>query len=163
MPCWDNDDYTAHIANVNDSVKVVVAMDSGAVKNVIHPRHLPDDAEPTPPENPDEHFVGANNSRIDRYGECDTILEGEHGAIGCGWTLADVSRALHSVSTVCGPPGPVGKQDVLFNNNTCVVVPPGIVAAILKVIKPVNEYKRNGNLYTAEMTMSSFTRQGSKA
>ena len=124
MPCWDNDDYTAHIANVNDSVKVIVAMDSGAVKNVIHPRHLPNDAEPTPPANPDEHFVGANNSRIDRYGECDTVLETEHGAIGCGWTLADVSRALHSVSTVCGPAGPVGKQDVLFNNNTCVVVPP---------------------------------------
>ena len=52
---------------------------------------------------------------------------------------------------------------MLFNNNTCVVVPPGIVAAIMKIIKPVSEYKRNGNLYTAEMTMSSFPRQGPQA
>ena len=67
------------------------------------------------------------------------------------------------MSTVCGPAGPVGKQDVLFNNNVCVVVPPGIVDAILKLVTPVCEYQRNGNLYTASMTMSSFHRQGQKA
>ena len=159
FPRW-GPGYEDHIANVNSSVKVIVVMDSGAVKNVLHLRQLPQDAEPTPPKDPDEHFVGANNARIDRYGECDTILEGPHCKIDCGWTLADVTRALHSVSTVCGPPGQVGTQDVLFNNNVCVVVPPGIVEATLNIAKPVNEYKRNGHLYSATMPMSSFHRRG---
>ena len=162
FPCWEAS-FEDHINAINEEVKVIVAMDSGAVKNVIHPRQLPLDAEPTPPEDPDDHFVGANNSRIDEYGKCETVLHGKHGAIGCDWTLADVSRALHSVSTVCGPAGSVGKRDVLFNNNVCVVVPPGIVDAILKLVTPVVEYQRNGNLYTASMTMSSFHRQGQKA
>ena len=89
------------------------------------------------------------------------MLENEHGAVGCSWQAADVGRALRSVSTVCGPEDmEVGKRDVLFNNKTCVVVPPGIVAAILKRIKPVATYPREGNLYVGEMTMSSFPRQG---
>ena len=75
-----------------------------------------------------------------------------------------MGRALHSVSAVCGPEEmEVGKQDVLFNNKLCVVMPPGIVAAILKRIKPVAEYPREGNLYVGEVVVSSFTRQGQAA
>ena len=50
------------------------------------------------------------------------------------------------------------KQDILFNAAKCVVVPPGIVDEILKRIKPIAEYPREGNLYVAHMRMSSFTR-----
>ncbi len=92
-----------------------------------------------------------------------TELEGEHGSIGCDWDLADVSRALHSVSKVAGPYEGPGKQDIVFNNKRCVVVPPGVLGAIMKHVKAVAEYKREGNLYVAEMTMSSFQRQGPKA
>ena len=56
--------------------------------------------------------------------------------------------------------GPVGLQDVVFNNNTCYVVPPGIVAKIMEHVKPVAEYPREGNLYLAEVELSSFARQG---
>jgi len=48
---------------------------------------------------------------------------------------------------------------VLFNNDVCVVVPPGIVAEILKRVKPIAKYDREGNMYVGEMTMSSFHRQ----
>ena len=69
---------------------------------------------------------------------------------------------MHSVSAVAGPAGgpSKAKQDVLFNNDLCVVVPPGIVNEILKRVKPVARYDREGNLYVGEMTMSSFPRQG---
>ena len=70
-------------------------------------------------------------------------------------------RITPVVSKTCGPPGGIknAKQDVLFNNDVCVVVPPGIVAEILKRVKPIAQYDREGNLYVGEMTMSSFHRQ----
>jgi len=83
--------------------------------------------------------------------------------VGCDWELADVSRPLHSVSTVTGPKEGPGKQDVLFNNRLCVVVPPGVVDKILETIKPVMQYDREGNLYVGEMEMSTFGRQGAVA
>ena len=74
--------------------------------------------------------------------------------------MAEVSRALNSVAQTCGPiEHPTGKQDVLFNNNTCYVVPPGVVEEIMKRVKPVAEFPREGNLYVAELTLSSFARQ----
>ena len=151
------------IAAVADRVRMRVAMDSGATANVMHPNELPANAL-IKPFTGAHHFRGANNSRIERYGSTETILENSHGKVGCGWELCDVGRALHSVSTVCGPEEmEVGKQDVLFNNKLCVVMPPGIVAAILKRIKPVAEYPREGNLYVGEVVVSSFTRQGQAA
>jgi hypothetical protein len=144
--------------------KVVIrpAVDSGAVKNVIHPKELPLDAEPQP-NTSGSHFVGANHARIERYGSCKTRLDGPHGSVGCDWELADVSRPLHSVSCIAGPVEGPGLQDVLFNNKRCVVVPPGVVDRILREVTPVMEYKREGNLYLAELTMSAFARHGQEA
>jgi len=142
-----------------ESVKIKPAMDSGAVANVVHPAELPDGVEIVPNET-DTHFTGAGGGRIKRFGSCVTKLSSEHGDVGCGCQLADVTRPLHSVSTACGPQEhPTGKQDVLFNNNKCVVVPPGVVDEILKRIRPVAQYDRTGNLYVGEMTMSPFRRQ----
>ena len=94
-----------------------------------------------------------------RYGRADTLMPGESGTVGCRWQTADVTRALHSVSTVAGPPGVEGRQDVLFNNTCCYVVEPGIVERILRETKPIATYPRKGNLYLADMKLSSFTRQ----
>ena len=72
-----------------------------------------------------------------------------------------MTRALHSVSTVCGPEDhETGLQDVLFNNTHCFVVPPGVVKAIMKRIQAVAEYKRSGGLYLADFKVSSFGRPG---
>ena len=46
-----------------------------------------------------------------------------------------------------GPKDGSGRQDVLFDNEVCVVVLPGTVKEILKRIKPVMRYQREGNLY----------------
>ena len=160
----ENDfDPDALIAEVAERVRLRVAIDSGATANVAHPKELPANVHVTPYTG-GQHFRGANNSRIERYGSAETILENDVGKVGCGWELFDVGRALHSVLTVCGPEDhPTGKQDVLFNNKLGVVVPPGVVAAILRRIKPVAHYPRDGNLYVGEFTMSSFPRQGAAA
>ena len=40
-------------------------------------------------------------------------------------------------------------------------VQPGIVNAIMEVIKAVAEYPREGNLYLADLALTSFVGQGS--
>ena len=141
------------------SVKVKAAMDSAACDNVIGPEDLPEDAEYEPNET-GKHFVGANDSHIERYGACNTVMKSQHGATGCRWQMAAVSRALHSVGVVTGPKDGPGKQDVIFNNRKCYVVAPGVVDRIMEKLKPVAEYDREGNLYIGEFSLSSFTRPG---
>ena len=140
------------------------AADAGACDHVINPDELPDDAVVVPNAT-GKHFKGANDSVIENYGDVETILESDLGAVSCGWKAADVTRPLHSISKICGPAGGTvnSKQDVLFNNDVCVVVPPGIVAEILKRVTPVAAYAREGSLYVGDMVLSSFTRQGPKA
>ena len=155
------DDDHGDICAAVERVRIRPAMDSGAVANVIHPKELPDDAV-VKPNTSGRHFRGANNSVIENYGDVDTPLGTPAGEVGCGWKSADVSRPLHSVSQVCGPAGgaAAAKQDVLFNNDMCVVMPPGLVREILKGAKSIVQYDREGNLFMGDMVMSSFTRQG---
>ena len=54
---------------------------------------------------------------------------------------------------------PTGKQDVRFTNTTSYVVPPGAVAESIKKYKPIAEFPREGNLYLAELGLSSLVRQ----
>ena len=156
--CYGED--SALLSTADRKVRVRAAMDSGAVDHVINPEDLPEGVEPSGSMG-DEHYVGANNSKIKRYGEALTNCEHASGTFGMKWNCAAVSRPLNSVSKIAGPMGPVGKQDVLFDNNSCYIVQPGVVAAIMKVIKAVAEYPREGNLYLAELELSSFAGQGS--
>jgi hypothetical protein len=88
-----------------------------------------------------------------------TSLESRHGKVGCRWNLADVTRPLHSVSQIAGPADGEGHHDVLFNNKRCVVVPPGVLDAVMKQLgEPIAEYERDGNLYLSTFTMSDFVR-----
>jgi molybdopterin converting factor small subunit len=48
----------------------------------------------------DKLFVGANNSPIERFGSCKTVMSSKLGKVGCTWQMASVSRALHSVGIV---------------------------------------------------------------
>ena len=139
-------------------VKVRIAADSGAVDNVINEDDLP--AGVVPDGRAERHFVGASNEHIECQGACDSLLTGQHGQVACKWQVANVSRPLHSISKTTGPAEGPGLHDVLFNNRLAVVVPPGIVDKILEHIKPLLQYDRQGGLYVAEMTMSSFARQG---
>ena len=134
-------------------------MDSGACASVIHPDMLP--AGVVPPGNPTgQVFHGVNNSPIRRFGHAVARMKDGSMDVGCGWQVAEVSRPRNSVAEVCGPIGhEVGHQDVLFNNKTFSVVPPGVVAAIMQQLTAVAENPREGNLYLAEVELSSFTRQ----
>jgi hypothetical protein len=87
-------------------------------------------------------------------------MSSKHGRAGCNWQMAAVSRALHSVGIVAGPKGGPGKQDILFNNEKCYVVAPGIVKKLMETLSAVAEYDREGNLYVGEFTLESFRRQG---
>ena len=51
---------------------------------------------------------------------------------------------------------------MLYNASRCVVVPPGVVDYILNVMRvfPVMGLEREGNLFTAEVELTSFPRQG---
>ena len=140
---------------------VRVAIGSAACDNVINPEELPTCAELEPNET-NKHFVGANESPIERYGSRNTIMTSKFGQVGCIWQLAAVSSALHSVGIVAGPGDGPGKQDVLFDNDHAYVVAPGVVKKMMEFLTPVAEYEREGNLYVGEVSLSSFTRQGAK-
>ena len=153
-PSDENDEVLAQV----QPKAIRVAIDSGAVRSVAHPAAMPTGIKITP--NPDgKHFSGAGGEPIERFGECETLLTGSDSQINGRWSLADVSRPLHSVSQITGPRDGDGNQDVLFNNKICVVVPPGVVEAVMRQIKPVARYHREGGLYIADFTLSDFVRQ----
>jgi len=155
----EDDDQDASINSLDKVTRVRVAMDSGSCRNVTHPKTLPAGVQVTPNAT-NKHFTGAGGEVIQKYGECTTNIEGPHGRVGCRWHVADVTRPLHSVSQIAGPYEGDGHLDVLFNNKRCVVVPPGIVEAVMKQCSPIAEYHRDGNLYLSDYTMSDFVRQG---
>ena len=144
-----------------DIVKIRVALDSAACDNVIDPKELPEDAEFEENET-NKHFKGANDSHIERFGSCKTVMTSPKGRVGCNWQMAAVSRALHSVGIVAGPKGGPGKQDILFNNEKAYVVAPGIVKKLMETLSAVAEYDREGNLYVGEFSLQSFHRQGAE-
>ena len=143
--------------------EIKVALDSGAVDSVIHPDELPPSVVCSP-NTTGRHFTGANNSHIENYGSAETILQDPQTKTrsGCRWKLADVVRPLHAVVKVTGTVEEP-KQDVLFTAGKAVVVPAGVVEQVLKTIKPLMQYNREGDLYIAKLTMSGFPRQGVKA
>ena len=147
--------------SVMQETQIRVAIDSGAVRSVAHPSVMPAGIKITP--NVDgKHFSGAGGESTERFGECETLLTGADSQINGRWSLADVYRPLHSVSQSTGPRDEDGNLDVLFNNKACVVVPSGVVDAVLRQIKPVARYHREGGLYVAGFTLSDFARQGPK-
>ena len=157
----EDDEIEELIGATLDEIIVQVAMDSGSVAHVIHPDDLPAKSEIIPKGEHEKDFTGAGGDRIKKHGTCKTIASGTAGDFTTDWQAADVTRALHSVSKVCGPKEhETGLHDVLFNNTDCFVVPPGVVRAIMKKLTAVAHYKREGGLYLANLTLSSFGRQG---
>ena len=71
--------------------------------------------------------------------------------------MAVRSTIRRSKTAILRNAGP-GQQDVFFDNEECPVVPLGTVKELVKKIKPVMRYDREGNLYVAELSMTSFHR-----
>ena len=64
------------------------------------------------------------------------------------------------MSQIAGPYEGDGNHDILFNNRRCVVVPPGVVEAVMGHVDAVAGYHRDGNLYLSDFTVSGFERGG---
>ena len=122
---------------------------------------LPEGVEPTGPVG--KPFKNASDGDIKKFGKCDLLMKNGNTKVGGRWTACEVIRPLQSVSATAGPEDGPGEQDVLFNNRLGVVMPPGVVKKLLWRIKPVMRYERGGNLYLAQLRMSSFIRQGAHA
>ena len=153
----DEDEGDESVNSIRQETRIRAAMDSGSCRNVTHPKTLPSGIKISP-NTTGKHFSGAGGEVVEKYGNCVTTMEGTHGQVDCRWDVADVTRPLHSVSQIAGPCEGTGNHDILFNNKRCVVVEPGIVEAIMELMTPVAEYKRDGNLYLSEFTLSGFAR-----
>ena len=155
------------ILNTEDEVEIEVAADTGAVAHVASPKDLPGSV---PVETPEDgrlrNFVAANNTPIKNYGKASVVLEQEDGKeINTDFNVADVSRPLHSVSTICD-----NEKEMLFTKHGAVVVPEGALSRFLGSIRALARYPRRGGLYVAKMkarkprtaNRPGFTRPGAK-
>ena len=59
-----------------ERVRIRPAVDSGSADHVIHPNELPDDVKIVP-NTAGKHFRGANDSMIENFGTCETLLESD--------------------------------------------------------------------------------------
>ena len=150
------------VLNIAETTTVRAALDSGSVAHVTPPDTIPGTVQ-VEPNTTGKHFSGAGGDTIERFGRATTNMQGKWGTVPCNWEVAGVTRTLNSVSQICGPEKGSPEYDVLFNNEKAVVVPPGIVNEVLKKVKPVAQYDREGGLYVAGLTLSGFTPQGRKA
>ena len=159
----DEDDDEHAIMAVNDTIDMEVALDSGSVVHVANPEHFPGNAEVIP-NTSGRHFNGANASHIENYGTCLTSLQDTKtmALVECNWSVADVVKPLHAVCKITGTIE-APKHDVLFTAGRAVVVPHGHVENILRSVKLLMQYDRQGDLFVAKITVSGFTRQGAKA
>ena len=155
------------ILSTEDEVEIEVAADTGAVAHVASPKDLPGSV---PVEMPEDgrlrNFVAANNTPIKNYGKASVVLEQEDGKeINTDFNVADVSRPLHSVSTICD-----NEKEMLFTKHGAVVVPEGALSRFLGSIRALARYPRRGGLYVAKMkarkprtaNRPGFTRPGAK-
>ena len=160
---YDDDQGAQALMAVNQAVDIEVAIDSGSVVHVANPDHLPAHAEVVP-NTTGRHFNGANASHIENYGTCLTsMVDKTTGTkVNCDWSVAEVVKPLHAVCKITGTTA-APKHDVLFTAGRAVVVPHGHVDSILRTVKPLMQYDRQGDLFVAKLSMSGFTRQGAKA
>ena len=133
-----------------EEVEIWVVNDSGAVKHMANPKHIPGTVQVVRPANgKTRRFVSANNQPIEDYGEAKVDLELEGGTeISNVFQVADVSRPLHSTSTICD-----ADHEMLYTKHEAVVVPEGSLSKFLKSmsINVVARYQRRGGLYMAKM------------
>ena len=155
------------ILSTADTIRITSALDSGAVANVVSPECVPSGTMVTP-NTTGTHYTGAGGGRITKHGSCTTIISDDQGRrVICPYNLADVSRPLNSVSQIAGPENQPEDEsraegnDILFSNKRAVVVPPGVVARVMKEMgEAILQWDRAGNLYTKEFNLQYFTRQG---
>ena len=144
----DDDEGGDEIMVAEEEVEIWVVNDSGAVKHMANPKHLPSTVRVVKPASgKTRRFVTANNQPIEDYGEAGVDLELEGGTeISNVFQVADVSRPLHSTSTICD-----ANHEMLYTKGEAVVVPEGALSRFLASVNVVARYQRRGGLYMAKM------------
>ena len=79
----------------------------------------------------------------------------------CDWSVAEVVKPVHAVRKITGTVE-APKHELLFTAGGAVVVRHGHVESILRIVKRLMQYDRQGDLFVAKLTVFGFTRQGTK-
>ena len=145
------------ILSAETAVTVEVALDSGCVAHVAEAKNIPSDVSiDQPASGRPKNFVGAGGDTIKNHGAANIILEQEDGKqVTSTFQVADVCRALHSVSTICD-----NDHEVLFIKGGATVVPQGSLSRYLKDVKHLAAYPRRSGLYVSKMTARNPKRVG---
>ena len=134
------------ILATTEEKRIRPAADTGACAHCTGPDDLPDNVIVVPADDP-RSFVGPNGKGIDHYGEANITLGQPSGNnVGMKIQVMDIVRPLHSVSAMCDK-----GHDMIFTNKVGIVIPAGKLDEILKTIKVVARYPREGGLYVADM------------
>jgi len=168
MLFWEQEE---DLLMADDTIKVEVAMDSGAIAHVTPPDCVPRGVEVD--EAKVRNFTAANGGSIKNYGKARVAMTDKFNAESeCVYNVADVTRTLHST-------GQIADQgfEILYTKHGCAVVPEGLLSQHVKDSDIAARYpRRNGGLYVAEFTVTApkpraeesaidpgFARQGVRA
>ena len=130
-----------------DEIEIEVAADTGAGAHCCNPRHIPNSVEVVCDQV--RNFNGAGGEAIKHWGRASVRMEQEDGRhISQEVQVMEVTRPLHSISTVCD-----NEHDVVFTKTEGLVLPAGLLDEVLAMVrnKVVAKYKRKGGLYVAKM------------
>ena len=160
LKCLEVEECVEELLTVHVPRTIKIAIDSGAGDHVAG-RGLVGDrrVRPSRGSRSGRHFIAANGDKIANQGEADLhMVEPRGGGIRSVFQVADVTRALYSVSKMCDD-----GCEVHFDKDKGVVTRNG---------RHVATFIREGGLYTIEMAIkgddeeeigSRFTRPGAKA
>jgi hypothetical protein len=160
---FDSNEEEGEVLLNEEIVEVEVTMDSGSIRNVMHPEDLPAGCQVERQPNT-KNFVGANGGKIENHGTTETHMQDVDGGqnVRCRWDCAEVTRPLISTGITFD-----SGYEVLHTPTEACVVPAGTLSKYLANVNVVQRYQRRGKgLYTTKMKMrsagstaSGFTRQ----
>ena len=139
LKCLEVEKGFDELLNVNVPRTLKIALDSGAGDHVAGREQVgKSSVRPSRGSERGAHFVDAGGNRIQNQGESQLhMLEPGGKTIKSTFQVADVTRALYSVSKICDE-----GCEVYFTATEAVVTKNGVV---------VTKFGREGGLYCAEM------------
>ena len=123
-----------------DEIEIEVAADTGAGAHCCNPRHIPDSVVVVCDQV--RNFNGAGGEPTKHWGRASVRMQQEDGKhISQEVQDMEVTRPLHSISTVCD-----NEHDVVFTKTEGLVLLAGLLDEVLSLVreKVLAKYKRKG-------------------
>ena len=151
LRCLEVERLVDELLNVNVPRTMKIALDSGAGDHVAGPDQVGHKSiRASRGSQRDAHFIAANGERIRNQGESQLhMLEPGGKTIKSVFQVADVTRALYSVSKIC--------------DDGCEVYFTATEAVVTKNGKVVTRFAREGGLYCVEMQIKDEPGNGEAA